>query len=128
VLVVDDEPEIAASMRDLLRRYGYVVRTAPDGPAAVAAATADRPDVVLLDLAMPGMDGWQLAENLRELPGERRPLLVAVSAYASDADRRRSDEAGINLHLSKPAEPAVLAAILDRFAKVIGTDGGAAQP
>ena len=115
VLIVDDVADAADSLSVLLAAHGYAVRVARDGPAALALAAADPPDVVLTDLAMPGMTGWELARRLKGQPGGDRPFVVAVSGRVSEEDHRRSVEAGIDLHLAKPAEPAKLVELLQRF-------------
>jgi CheY-like chemotaxis protein len=114
VLVVDDHADAAASTAQLLDLYGYEARVARDGPAALADAASFPPDVVLLEPRMPGMDGYELAARLRG-GAARRPLLVAVSWCATAGEHRRSAEAGIDLHLDKPADPEVLVAALRRF-------------
>jgi CheY-like chemotaxis protein len=73
------------------------------------------PDVVLLDIGLPGMDGWELARLIRTLPGLRRPLLVAITSYGQEADRERSRQAGIHVHFLKPVDPVELAQLLQRF-------------
>jgi CheY-like chemotaxis protein len=84
------------------------VRVAHDGPAALAAAQADPPDVMILDLGMPGMDGYEVARRLREQPGTKDTLLVALTGWAQEEDRRRCYEAGFDGHLPKPVEPDAL--------------------
>jgi CheY-like chemotaxis protein len=101
------------------RLAGHEVEVAPDGPSAVAAARERPPDVVLLDLGLPRMDGWQVARRVREQPGPKRPLLVAVTGRGAEEDRRRSEEAGIDLHLTKPVDAAGLKWLLSRFRSVI---------
>src|SRR5207248_7922127 len=108
VLVVDDLADAADSTAAVLSLCGYSARAAYSGEAAVRAAGEQPPDVVLFDIHMPGMDGWELARRLRAAAGAKRPLLVAVTAAGADADRRKSDEAGIDLHLVKPVDPAAL--------------------
>jgi CheY-like chemotaxis protein len=106
---------------------GFRVQTAADGPAALAAAAADRPDVVLTDLSMPGMTGWELAGRLRALYPESPPEVVAVTGRGSTGDRRKSAAAGIRLHLVKPADPTQLVAYLEGVRSVAGeqaADGG----
>jgi len=117
VLVVDDDADTADSLADLLALHGYAARAATCGADALALAAADPPDVLVLDIRMPGMDGWELA---RRFAGARKPpLVVAVSGCGTDADRQRSGEAGVHLHLVKPVEPAVVLGILRRFAEVV---------
>jgi len=118
VLVVEDEPDTAESMALLLRLYGHEVEAARDGEEAVVAAWANPPDVVLLDLGLPKVDGWHVARRLRERPGLKRPFLVAISGYGRPEDRQHSQEAGIDLHLLKPVDPEYLQDILCRFREV----------
>jgi DNA-binding response OmpR family regulator len=119
VLVVEDHVDTAEAVSMLLTLAGHDVEVVSSGEAAVAAAQVHSPDVVLLDLGLPGMDGWQVARHVQEQPAEKRPLLVAVSGRASEEDQRRSAEAGIDLHLVKPVDPAQLQHLLARFRRVI---------
>jgi CheY-like chemotaxis protein len=119
VLVVEDHADTSQTMAVLLRLAGYAVESVSDGVAALAAARANPPDVVLLDIGLPGMDGWQLARSLIQQPAPKRPLLVAVTGYGQEDDRRRSQEAGIDLHLVKPVDPVYLRQLLARFRQVI---------
>jgi CheY-like chemotaxis protein len=112
VLVVDDKVDAAASTAMVLRMEGHDVRVAHDGPAALWEAQSDPPDVVLVDIAMPGMDGYEVARRLRQLPGMEQVLLVAVTGYGQPHDRHRSREAGFDQHLVKPVEPEVLLQLL----------------
>ena len=90
-----------------------------DGPTALEAASARPPDVVLLDVGMPGMSGFVLAERLTAQAPSKRPLLVAITGYSSDEDRRQAEEVGIDLYLLKPVEPDELRALLRRFQTVV---------
>jgi two-component system, OmpR family, response regulator len=119
VLVVEDDADGALSLAQFLRGLGHEVEVAPDGQAAVEAAQARPPDVVLLDIGLPGLDGWEVARRLQGHPAGKRPLLVALTGYGREADRRRSDEAGIDLHLTKPVDPDQLRWLLPRFQSVI---------
>ena len=112
VLVVEDNPAAAASLAGFLRTAGHEVEVASDGPSAVAAARDRPPDVMLLDLGLPRMSGWQVARQVQEQPGPKRPLLVALTGHASEEDRRCSEEAGIDLHLTKPVDPMAVEALL----------------
>src|SRR5579871_2787792 len=87
VLVVEDEQDTAETMSILLRYHGYEVVTATDGPAALALAETLSPEVVLLDLGLPRMDGLEVARRLREQPHPARPLLVAITGFGGDEDR-----------------------------------------
>ncbi|HEX4388094.1 MAG TPA: response regulator [Steroidobacteraceae bacterium] len=113
VLVVEDNADAAESMRLLLDGIGHQVAVANDGNAALATARSFRPDVVLLDIGLPGMDGFQVASALRALPETSRAHLIAVSGYGQDKDRARSAQAGFDLHLVKPVDPGKLAAAID---------------
>jgi CheY-like chemotaxis protein len=119
VLVAEDDADSAVSLARFLRGIGHEVEVATDGPAAVGAAQAHRPDVVLLDISLPGLDGWEVARRLQGHPAERRPLLIAVTGHDQEDDRRRSDEAGIDLHLAKPVGPDQLHWLLKRFQSVL---------
>ena len=119
VLVVEDHDDTAASLAVLLRLYGHQVEVAADGPSALRAVQASPPDVVLLDIGLPKMDGWLVAKQIREQTSWKRPLLVAISGYGTQADRLRSQEAGIDLHLVKPVEPDTLAHVLERFESIV---------
>jgi DNA-binding response OmpR family regulator len=119
VLVVEDHEDTAETVSLLLQLAGYEVEVAPDGEAAVAAVRANPPDVVLLDIGLPGIDGWQVARQVQEVPAEKKPLLVAVSGRDSAEARRRSEEAGIDLHLAKPVDPWQLRQLLARFRQII---------
>jgi CheY-like chemotaxis protein len=120
VLVVEDEPDTAETLAGLLHHFGFEVRVEADGAAALQWARAAEPDVVLLDIGLPGgMDGHELARHLREQPMSKPPLLVAITGSAREEDRRRSEEAGIHLHLVKPVEPEEVHGLLRRFERVI---------
>ena len=112
VLVVDDNRDAAVSLAMLVEVWGHTVHTACDGPGALAEARIFRPNVVLLDIGLPGMDGYEVARRLRGPDCSANVLLVAVTGYGQDEDRRRSQEAGFALHLVKPVEPGLLREIL----------------
>jgi CheY-like chemotaxis protein len=115
ILIVEDEPDTADTMAILLCLWGHRAQIALDGPSALHAALLRPPDVVLLDLGLPGMDGWQVAEQLSDQAGRERPFLIAITGYGQQADHRRSREAGIDLHLLKPVEPDFLQRVLERL-------------
>jgi two-component system OmpR family response regulator len=120
VLVVEDQPEAADCIALMLRHAGHDAELAPDGPSALAAAEANAPDVILLDIGLPGcMDGWEVARRLQDWPTFKRPLVVAITGHGDDEDRRRSAEAGIDLHLTKPVDAGQLQKLLSRFRSVI---------
>jgi CheY-like chemotaxis protein len=113
VLLVDDNADYVDLMAMALQCHGHAVMTLYDGLAALHAAPGFRPDVVLLDLGLPGLDGFGLARALRSDVATRNTLLVAVSGYGSERDLARSRAAGIDLHLLKPV---TLAQIEDALA------------
>jgi PAS domain S-box-containing protein len=112
VLVVDDNVDAAESVAMLLRLLGHEVETAHDGHTAVEAVQSFRPEVVLLDIGLPGMNGFDVAKVLRAQPENRELVLVAVTGYGQDEDRRRSHEAGFDQHLVKPVSPTTLGNLL----------------
>jgi CheY-like chemotaxis protein len=112
ILVVDDNADSADSLGQLLTLLGHEVRTAYDGETGVAVATAFRPDVVLMDIGMPRLNGYDAARRIREEPWGGRVVLVALTGWGQDEDRRRSQEAGFDRHLVKPVEPEAVEALL----------------
>jgi len=115
VLVAEDNEDSAETMAMLLRLYGHQVEVASDGPRALEAVKASQPDVVLLDIGLPKLDGWQVAKQIREQGNGSRPFLIAISGYGTEADKLRSEEAGIDVHLVKPVDPIELKNILKRL-------------
>jgi CheY-like chemotaxis protein len=112
ILVVDDNCDAAESMRMLLQEVGVEVRVAHDGLQALAAFDAYRPRMVLLDIGMPGMDGYEVARRLRALPHAPRTSLVALTGWGQDEDRKRVREAGFDHHLVKPADFGTLQSLI----------------
>jgi CheY-like chemotaxis protein len=104
VLIVDDNQDAAKCLALLLGTAGHEVRTAFDGLAALDLAQERPPDVVLLDIGMPGMDGLEVVRRLRQDLGLKQALLVALTGYGQEEDRRRSHEAGFDVHLVKPVD------------------------
>jgi CheY-like chemotaxis protein len=114
LLIVDDNIEAAETLTMLLRMMGHEVLSAHSGQAALERAAELCPEVVLLDIGMPDMNGYEVARRLRALPGMDHPLLVALTGWGAAEDRRRAEEAGFDLHLTKPADLGVLEEILRR--------------
>ena len=112
ILVVDDHHDAGDSLVTLLRLLGHQVRIAYDGLAALDAVKGFRPEVVLLDIGMPGMDGFEVASRLRQDPAQERLLIVALTGYGRDEDLRRSAAAGFDAHLVKPVDISVLNTLL----------------
>jgi PAS domain S-box-containing protein len=112
LLVVDDNKDAADSLAMLLRLQGHEVRVAYSGMAAVETTKTYTPDVIFLDIGMPGMDGYEAARRIREQPGLGRTVLAALTGWGQEEDRRRTAEAGFDHHLVKPPEPKVLQELL----------------
>jgi signal transduction histidine kinase/DNA-binding response OmpR family regulator len=112
VLVVDDNRDVADTTATILRLSGCDTHVAYDGSAGLDAAARLRPHAVLLDIGLPGLDGYQVAERLRADPQHRRTLVVAVSGYGQEEDRIRSKAAGFDYHVVKPIDPAVITGLL----------------
>ena len=116
ILVVDDHVDTALSLARLLRARGHVVEIVHDGHSALDASVSFRPDVVLLDLGLPGMDGYAVAESMRRREDAPRPTIIAISGYGQEEDRQRSNEVGIDHHLVKPVSFAQLETLLTSVA------------
>jgi two-component system CheB/CheR fusion protein len=114
ILLVDDNPDVVDTLALTLRLAGYEVQTTDNGPDAVKAAMAMQPDVVLLDIGLPGMDGYEVARQLRQQPSSAMAQLIAVTGYGSEEDRRQAREAGFDHHLTKPVDPDELKKLLTK--------------
>lgn len=104
ILLADDNEDAAALLADSLRALGHEVLVAHDGPTALAAVDSYRPDFALLDLGLPVMDGFEVANRPRAEAGLRDLTLIAVTGYAQEGDRRRTTASGFDLHLAKPID------------------------
>ncbi len=111
ILVVDDNVDTAKALEKLLRMSGHEVRTVYDGEAAITAAHHE-PAVILLDIGLPGMDGYQVAERLRQDERCKNSIIIAVTGYGQEQDRRRAHEAGFDHHLVKPVDYKALLSII----------------
>jgi CheY-like chemotaxis protein len=111
VLVVDASPDCATTLQWLLQSWGHEACFATDGPTALDLANSFQPDVVVLDIALPGIDGYEVAKRLRK-PNSKKPFLVAHSGFCTDADVQRSLKAGFLAHLAKPTDPEDIRKIL----------------
>ena len=98
----------------LLRLLGHDIRIAHDGPSAIELARSHRPEIVLLDIGLPGMDGYQVAQWLRQESWSKETLIIAVSGYGRDDDRRRPRESGFDHHLIKPVDYNDLVALMSK--------------
>jgi len=116
ILVVDDDVDTARGLAILLKLAGHDVVTAHGGPEAIAAARAHRPELILLDLGLPGMDGYEVIQRLRQLPGCEGSMIVAASGYGQEEDHRRTEAAGFDHHLVKPVDLDEVLGLLNRIA------------
>jgi PAS domain S-box-containing protein len=112
LLVVDDNKDAASSLAILLRMRGHEVRVVHDGPAALEVAVSYLPNMIFLDIGMPGMDGYEVARRIRQRPGLESVMLAALTGWGQLADRERSRDAGIDHHLVKPVDSEALEAVL----------------
>ena len=112
VLVIEDNEDSRQSLLELIRELGHDVHEAAGGLAGVESALALAPDLALVDIGLPGLDGYEVARRLRGHPIGRRVRLVALTGYGLPEDRQRAIEAGFDRHLVKPVDPAQLAALL----------------
>jgi PAS domain S-box-containing protein len=115
ILVVEDNPDGLESLLALLEMMGHVPMGAADGPSALRVAAAFEPQIVLLDLGLPGMDGYGVARALRADPRHASAIVIALTGWGAERDRARTREAGFDHHLTKPVDPPMLEAFLDRL-------------
>ena len=111
ILIVEDNFDQAQTLRMFLGMKGHQLEVASSGPAAIEMARRLRPDIVLLDIGLPGLDGFEVARRLRDEHGGS-VRIIAITAYGSDNDRRLAQEAGCDLHLVKPADPRFIESLL----------------
>jgi CheY-like chemotaxis protein len=112
ILVVDDNADALLSLAMLLRISGHEVRTAQDGVSALQMSREQVPDVVLLDIGLPGLNGYEVAKRVRQEPTLSGVVLVAITGYGQESDRRLAEQAGFDHHLVKPIDVARLEALL----------------
>jgi CheY-like chemotaxis protein len=110
VLVVDDNRDAADTLVQLLELMGHAAAVARDGASAVQKVDQERPQVVLLDIGLPDMSGYEVATRIRALAGDQ-PRLIALTGWGQDEDRRKSSAAGFDAHWTKPVDPAMLEAL-----------------
>jgi PAS domain S-box-containing protein len=128
VLVVDDNEDGAMMLAEALQLSGYNTRVAQDGPMALQVSREFKPEVALLDIGLPVMDGYELARRLRKESGSHNLTLIAVTGYGQDVDRARSREAGFDAHLVKPVDLDALRSLIKRFStrsSLVGPPGDA---
>ncbi|MCD6082233.1 response regulator [candidate division WOR-3 bacterium] len=117
ILVVEDEPEIRILVKTILEKAGYSVVEAEDGEAALRLVNEEEPDLVLLDVMIPGIEGWEVCRRIRENEATRRIPIIMVTVRTTDEDIQRSVECGANAHINKPFDQREL---LDTIKKLLG--------
>lgn len=117
IVVADDDPDTVHTLRLLLEEEGHDVKTASDGPAALYAVRDFGADVLLLDIGMPGMNGFEVAQKLRERYGSAKPTLIAITGRDSVADKSFARSTGFDHHVTKPYEPRQLIALIKQVGK-----------
>jgi CheY-like chemotaxis protein len=127
VLIVDDNQEAAITLSIVVRMFGSEVRTAGDGQEGIQAAAEFLPDVILMDLRMPGMNGYEAVRHIRRQSWGEQMLIVALTGWGQDEDRQRTREAGFDHHLVKPVESSELQKVLETVATSAGAARGICQ-
>ena len=115
LLIVEDNTDAAESLMMLLELLGHRVRVVHDGVAALEAARANVPDVMLIDIGLPGIDGYEVARRIRREPGLERVVLVALTGYGREGDKKQALAAGFDYHLAKPVNPDTLRDLVARL-------------
>jgi two-component system CheB/CheR fusion protein len=123
VLLVEDHPDVAASTAMILEYFGHQVAVACDGPAALEAVRVQEPDVALLDIGLPKMDGCEVARQLRKLCHDKKPVMIGVSGYGGAEQEQRCAAAGIEMLLLKPVDPERLRLVLQERQEVVSQVG-----
>src|SRR5215510_9207924 len=125
ILVVDDNQDSALSLAMMLSIMGHETRTAHDGESAVTTAESFLPDVVLLDIGLPKLNGYEVAQRIREHEWGTAMFLIAVTGWGQEEDRQRSSEVGLNVHMVKPVEPAALERLFAELRRTQSDKGAA---
>ena len=120
ILVADDNADTADSLATILENMGYEVRAAYNCASAVETAEHFRPEVLLLDIGMPGLNGYEAAHYIREEPWGKDAVVVAVTGWGGEADKRQAREAGFDHHLTKPVDPEVIRDLIAKTPPAVG--------
>ena len=123
VLIVEDHEDARTSLRTGLEQHGYVLAEAADGPSGLTTAAAFEPDVTILDIGLPGMDGYEVARRMRQRPESARMLLIALTGYGHQEARQQALDAGFDLHVTKPVLPQRLADLIESCLAAAPVDG-----
>jgi two-component system CheB/CheR fusion protein len=124
--MVEDNPDAAESLVMLLELLGHNVRVVHDGLAALEAATANVPDIMLVDIGLPGLDGYEVARSIRREPALRNIVLVALTGYGRPEDKAQAMAAGFDYHLVKPVDLEALGELVAQLGSPVRTGGGPA--
>ena len=125
ILIIEDNEQNLYLATFLLERHGYEIVQARSGPEGIALAARVRPDLILLDIQLPGMDGYAVARALRQDAALKRVPIVAVTSYAMVGDRERTLEAGCNAYIEKPINPETFASEIETCLRAQSSSGGA---
>ena len=112
ILIVEDNADVAEALAHFLDALGHRVRLAHDGPSGIEAAREEIPELMIIDIGLPEVDGYEVARQVRKLPGAEIAILLALTGSATEQDRKRSLDAGFDHHFVKPVDPAVIQAIV----------------
>jgi len=115
ILIADDNADVVESFQLMLQMLGHEVDTALDGLEAVSKAEQFQPDVIVLDVGMPGLDGLEAARRIRRQLNGKQVILIAVTGWGNDSNKRESAEAGFDVHLVKPVDPMTIVNVLDKI-------------
>jgi CheY-like chemotaxis protein len=113
ILIADDNADVAEAFEVMLRMLGHEVEVAHDGFQALEIAERYKPEVIVLDIGMPQLNGYDAARRIRQLPWSENSVLIALTGWGDEKDRRKSEEAGFDVHLVKPVDPVTLSNLLD---------------
>jgi signal transduction histidine kinase/ActR/RegA family two-component response regulator len=128
ILIVDDNRDSANSLSLMLQMMGHTTRTAYDGEAAVIAAAEFRPEVILLDIGLPKVTGYEACRRIRQAPGGAEIFIIAQTGWGQEEDRQRSQEVGFDHHLVKPVDPDILMELLAGLSKGVGNNSASRAP
>jgi len=128
VLIVEDNADVADTTATMLAMAGHTLRCARDGAQGVAFAQDFEPEVVLLDVGLPVLDGYQVARRLRQMPQAQHAMIIGLTGYGMPADRQRGREAGFDHHLLKPADPAELRKLIESWSPSAAAEHSDAKP
>jgi len=125
ILIADDNRDAADTLAEILRMEGHEVRLAHDGPAALAAFAAFHPDVMLLDIGMPGLSGYEVARKVRETDPASDMILIAITGWGQENDKEQALSAGFDYHLTKPVDLQRMSELIQRKPGTLGSPADA---